>query len=191
MFQPKSCGGPDGALLFKEGHLIQNGAFPAQCTSQQQSVVGGSVSGERQPAHNGMPEPTQQPPSNQQPQQQQLHRQPARAGNMSSIYAASSGTADASAGSETLQTEPGKKKTVGDLVKEVEAQSAEDPDDDDREMSDDPDDSLLGLGDSFDILEYVDVDQDRAFVGEAEKGNLLDKSLELDVEDGDLEEVRS
>ncbi|KAL3221038.1 hypothetical protein MRX96_050292 [Rhipicephalus microplus] len=122
MFQPKSCGGPDGALLFKEGHLIRNGAFPAQCTSQQQS-------GER-------------------------------------------------------------KKTVGDLVKEVEAQSAEDPDDGDREMSDDPDDSLLGLGDSFDILEYVDADQDRAFVGEAEKGNLLDKSLELDVEDGDLEEVR-
>ncbi|XP_075749811.1 uncharacterized protein LOC119172387 isoform X1 [Rhipicephalus microplus] len=190
MFQPKSCGGPDGALLFKEGHLIRNGAFPAQCTSQQQSGVGGSVSGEGQSAHNGMPEPTQQPPSNQQPKQQQLHWQPSRAGNMSSIYAASSGTADASAGSETLQTEPGKKKTVGDLVKEVEAQSAEDPDDGDREMSDDPDDSLLGLGDSFDILEYVDADQDRAFVGEAEKGNLLDKSLELDVEDGDLKEVR-
>nr|XP_037279354.1 uncharacterized protein LOC119172387 [Rhipicephalus microplus] len=190
MFQPKSCGGRDGALLFKEGHLIRNGAFPAQCTSQQQSGVGGSVSGEGQPAHNGMPEPTQQPPSNQQPKQQQLHWQPSRAGNMSSIYVASSGTADASAGSETLQTEPGKKKTVGDLVKEVEAQSAEDPDDGDREMSDDPDDSLLGLGDSFDILEYVDADQDRAFVGEAEKGNLLDKSLELDVEDGDLEEVR-
>ncbi|KAL3227054.1 hypothetical protein MRX96_048866 [Rhipicephalus microplus] len=91
--------------------------------------------------------------------------------------------------SATLQTEPGKKKTVGDLVKEVEAQSAEDPDDGDREMSDDPDDSLLGLGDSFNILEYVDADQDRAFVGEGEKGNLLDKSLDLDVEEGDLEEV--
>ncbi|KAL3227053.1 hypothetical protein MRX96_048865 [Rhipicephalus microplus] len=62
MFQPKSSGGPDGALLFKEGHLIRNGAFPAQCTSQQHSVVGGSVSGKGQPAHNGMPEPTQQPP---------------------------------------------------------------------------------------------------------------------------------
>ncbi|KAL3221032.1 hypothetical protein MRX96_050287 [Rhipicephalus microplus] len=111
MFQPKSSGGPDGALLFKEGHLIRNGAFSAQCTSQQQSV-------------------------------------------------------------------------------KLEAQSAEDPDDGDREMSDNLDDSLVGLGDSFDILEYVDADQDRAFVGEGEKGNLLNKSLELDVEDGDLEEVR-
>ncbi|XP_075749822.1 uncharacterized protein LOC142814638 isoform X2 [Rhipicephalus microplus] len=190
LFQPKSSGGPDGALLFKEGHLIRNGAFRAQCTSQQQSVVGGSLSEEGQPAHNGMPEPTQQPPSNQQPQQQQLHQQPARAGNLSSIYAASPGTADASAGSEMLRTEPGKKKTVGDLVKEVEAQSAEGPNESGSEMSDNLDDSLVGLGDSFDILEYVDADQDRAFVGEGEKGNLLNKSLELDVKDGDLEEVR-
>ncbi|KAL3221033.1 hypothetical protein MRX96_050288 [Rhipicephalus microplus] len=95
----------------------------------------------------------------------------------------------ASAGSETLQTEPGKKKTVGDLVKEVEAQSAEGPDDSGSEMSDNLDDSLLGLRDSFNILEYVDADQDRAFVGEGGKGNLLDKSLELDVEEGVLEEV--
>ncbi|KAL3211541.1 hypothetical protein MRX96_036361 [Rhipicephalus microplus] len=108
---------------------------------------------------------------------------------MSSTDAASS-AAGANAGSETLQTQPAKKKTAGDLVKEVEAQGTEEPDDGGGDMEDDlDDDELLGLGNDFNILEYADPELDRAFVGEGEKSNILDEHLDLDDKEDDLDEV--
>ncbi|KAH8023968.1 hypothetical protein HPB51_020641 [Rhipicephalus microplus] len=159
-------------------------------------MVGSIMSGEGQPGQSGMPEPPQQPPQHQQPQQQQFQQQqqqqpqqPVRAGGMSSTDAASS-AAGANAGSETLQTQPAKKKTAGDLVKEVEAQGTEEPDDGGGDMEDDlDDDELLGLGNDFNILEYADPELDRAFVGEGEKSNILDEHLDLDDKEDDLDEV--
>ncbi|KAG0433469.1 hypothetical protein HPB47_019880, partial [Ixodes persulcatus] len=87
-------------------------------------------------------------------------------------------------------SQPAKKKTAGDLVKEVEVQGSEDPEEAGVDMEEDlDDDELLGLGNDFNILEYADPELDRAFVGEGEKSNILDEHLDLDDKEDDLDEV--
>ncbi|CAN7980722.1 unnamed protein product, partial [Ixodes pacificus] len=117
--------------------------------------------------------------------QQQQQRRTVGAAEGNSVASAPEGESDAPEASQ-----PAKKKTAGDLVKEVEVQGSEDPEEAGVDMEEDlDDDELLGLGNDFNILEYADPELDRAFVGEGEKSNILDEHLDLDDKEDDLDEV--
>ncbi|EEC19911.1 hypothetical protein IscW_ISCW023205 [Ixodes scapularis] len=122
------------------------------------------------------------------PQQQQSQQHQRRAVGVAEENGAATAPEGESDAPEASQ--PAKKKTAGDLVKEVEVQGSEDPEEAGVDMEEDlDDDELLGLGNDFNILEYADPELDRAFVGEGEKSNILDEHLDLDDKEDDLDEV--